>query len=393
MYDIEEIKSMAESYKPLLNIFSEDVFPGISEWDGEDFYGYIKSVFDKVDKHLNTLRKEYPNSYMSNGLVRHRQKSLKQFPKIIELSLQGKRSKAYDTLLKVMEHSGMPFATFKQMTYHDYIKSETNHVFRMREEKDFFHSNLTMQDLFHIPFEKRHLIKNNRFSLSGFPCLYFGSSVYVCWEEMGRPPIENCFTSKFDLSAHHFIDLSILPSRMNENLDYFYKTLIEAEDDMHEDYVRRFEYILTDYLFLWPLVFCCSIRTHYPNSVFKPEYILPQLLLEWLVSDVDLYDGIIFNSTKNHLLSKKFGEGIEMKLKNYVIPARVLKPTGLCEESLRKIKITEPINFEIQTLTSDLPIDIMETDSYSKSVFGKLESILATKEFYKIENASSVGGN
>lgn len=39
--------------------------------------------------------------------------------------------------------------------------------------------------MFHIAFNKRNLIGNCRFSISGFPCLYLGSSVECCKKEIG----------------------------------------------------------------------------------------------------------------------------------------------------------------------------------------------------------------
>ncbi len=53
----------------------------------------------------------------------------------------------------------------------------------------------------HCPFEQAHSIGNYRFSLSGFPCLYMGSSIEVCHLEIPTPK-ENgyrCYQAKFTL--------------------------------------------------------------------------------------------------------------------------------------------------------------------------------------------------
>src|SRR5205823_638449 len=54
-------------------------------------------------------------------------------------------------------------------------------------------------DLFHIPFNSRHLITNQRYSFPGLPCLYLGQSLYVCWEELGRPDLNGVVISRFRL--------------------------------------------------------------------------------------------------------------------------------------------------------------------------------------------------
>ena len=73
--------------------------------------------------------------------------------------------------------------------------------------------------MFHIPFEKNYLIKNERFSISGFPSFYLGKSVYVCWEEMGRPDFDQAnvavFTNHDDCTV---IDLC-MPMQSKDTID------------------------------------------------------------------------------------------------------------------------------------------------------------------------------
>lgn len=137
----------------------------------------------------------------------------------------------------------------------------------MRYEKNVYQTKFKPLDLFHVPFEKRHLIGNNRFSLSGLPCLYFGSSIYGCWEEMNRPNLDYCFTSRFDLTGHHFIDLSRNPNEISISLKRIYESLKESKDILPEDTVRTFEYLIDDSLRIWPIIFCSSIKTVYHDAV------------------------------------------------------------------------------------------------------------------------------
>ena len=43
------------------------------------------------------------------------------------------------------------------------------------------------KDMFHIPMDKRHLIKSYRYSIPGYPCLYLASGQELCWFECGMP--------------------------------------------------------------------------------------------------------------------------------------------------------------------------------------------------------------
>lgn len=253
----------------------------------------------------------------------------------------------------------------------------------MRVNDNIFNTNYTGKDLFHVPFEKRHLIGNSRFSLSGWPCLYFANSVYCSWEELNRPKIEDCFISKFNLTGHRFIDLSISPSFVDDAIKLTYSKL-KLVDFAYESQAKAIEYYISDYLTIWPIIFCCSVRTFYKNSVFKPEYIFLQLLLEWLITDSigNSYDGIKFLSTKDVLLKDKFHkkDGSEIKLINYVIPTRVVKPFGYCKESINKISCTEPINFQIESILKNKIISKVFETEYENSIFGNIEKILEEKE-------------
>jgi hypothetical protein len=51
--------------------------------------------------------------------------------------------------------------------------------------------------LFHISFQDRHIVNRQRYSIPGLPCLYLGSSLYVCWEELDRPPFHSVYAAAF----------------------------------------------------------------------------------------------------------------------------------------------------------------------------------------------------
>lgn len=379
-YSKEDILAQLDLYKPFLDLFDGSIFLTVSEWDGKDFYSHINNTIEKVIKHLESKIQDSKYCYISIGLIPHIIKYYKKFPEIIKLGLEGKRSLAYEKLSEgILPEATFAFATFRDLTHHHLMKSDSNSVYRMRVNDNIYNSDFSSKDLFHIPFEKRHLIGNNRFSLSGLPCLYFGNSINCCWEEMNRPNLENCFVSKFNLTGHHFIDLTRTPDEITKNNNDFFEKL-KLKEESNEHTVKSIEYIINDYLCIWPLIFCCSVRTYYHNSVFKPEYIFPQLLLEWIISDYKAnFDGIKFLSTKKTLLNSKF-KNENFRQKNIVIPVRVLNTSGFCKESLKKIALTEPINLQIESLLKNKILNDTEKDIYKNSVFGKLEKILDTKE-------------
>lgn len=62
------------------------------------------------------------------------------------------------------------------------IPADTS-FYRMRKIEDR-RTNITYDEMFHIPLNKRRMVTTQRYSTPGYPCLYLGKSIYTCWEEM-----------------------------------------------------------------------------------------------------------------------------------------------------------------------------------------------------------------
>ncbi len=102
-------------------------------------------------------------------------------------------------------------------------------------------------------------MKTQRYSVPGHPCLYIGYSIYGSWEEMSRPTFENCMVSILVNTAE-------------------IKTL-----DLRIPTVDKWNRDMTECLLLYPLILSCMIQVKDSKDDFKPEYIIPQLIMEWLI--------------------------------------------------------------------------------------------------------------
>lgn len=78
-----------------------------------------------------------------------------------------------------------------------------------------FITNYSAYDMLHISFSERDKIKTQRFSVPGLPCIYLGTSSYVCWLELNKPSDEkfNVYAFKVDENFRVF-NLALL-SRYN----------------------------------------------------------------------------------------------------------------------------------------------------------------------------------
>src|SRR5690606_2185519 len=104
---------------------------------------------------------------------------------------KGKPKNSYDCLAKFMNEAKINELLDKSSTINVNTK-----LFRTRlgnPSKKF-----DRKDLFHIPFHLRGIIRTQRFSIPGFPCLYLSNSVYLNWEELQQPEFNKMHCCRFE---------------------------------------------------------------------------------------------------------------------------------------------------------------------------------------------------
>lgn len=184
--------------------------------------------------------------------------------------------------------------------------------FRGRVSTEF----ISHWDMFHIPFNRRFLIGNQRYSLIGQPLLYLSTSPYCVFKELNtfkdvqlssfrlKDALEEnlktdsnennseCTTENnlilFD-NTNHFYDLI---TNNNENPISLANKLV-PNINISEDEVKS-------YFFQYILACCCSFPLKNLDSrggSFCEEYVLPQILAQ-VVKEKAGIDGIIFDSTR-----------------------------------------------------------------------------------------------
>lgn len=222
-------------------------------------------------------------------------------------------------------------------------------------------------EMFHIPFEKNYLIKNERFSISGFPSFYLGSSVYVCWEEMGRPDFDQANVAVYTNRDHCIIIDLCMP--------------IQTED-------------ITGNLSTLPMILCSSLPLLHPEEDFKPEYIIPQLLMQCLVryskESGNVIDGIKYDSIHKYD-GKSFYDykekGMASIYENYVFPARQFSDEGHCPflSNLFLLGYSDSFaRYELEEYDSTKSHDDYIGTKYGRSKFYAMERHL----FQKVKNLS-----
>lgn len=283
-------------------------------------------VFRKLDDFIERLTSVHENldyfhdlGHYPIGRIKERQEHLvNKIKRTLDAYYNGHPSAAYHEL------SDGLMSNIKNFTDVLHIRPFVigENFYRIRLHKENFP--LEIDDFFHIPFEKRGLVKTQRFSIPGFPSLYLGASIYVCWEELNRPNINDFQAVRLE-SVRTLNLLDLAPPETGK--------------------ARPEE--LYDYLMTWPLVMACSVKVRNYGDTFKPEYIIPQLLLQW-VRENEQIDGISYQTTHMEFVNS-LAEG---EFINIVLPVKDNKSRGLCDTLKSKFKMTNATSIQLSQCTN-----------------------------------------
>lgn len=253
-------------------------------------------------------------------------KTIDEINTIIEYEYKGLHWMAFDRFSSLVNDEDSPLHQSLVIDGTGTVPTTFYRMRRMAERRD-----ISYQDLFHLPLSKRNYVANGRFGLPGYPCLYLGASIYACWEEMARPPMSESMVSRLECQE---------PLR-----------LLDLRVPTKEHFKKRLSY-----LWAMPVIIASSVVVHEPAGTFKPEYIIPHLIMEFIVSyneigeDDEPMHGVLYTSV---FKSEDFNYPLD-KLVNVALP--VMKPLEskvFCKELCRLFKMTRPTCDEIEQAKSN----------------------------------------
>lgn len=282
----------------------------------------------------------------------------KRILKFIDYYMNGKLSSCFHAFY--LWWNNRPFNSYDD-------EYEKTYFYRMRErkkdEKAFEYG-----DLLHIPFDKRGIIGNQRYSINGFPCLYVSTSLYESWEELRRPHLQNLYAIAIAFTKSlRFLDLRL------------------AREIRSIDQLRA-------YLFRLPLILACSIKVMEDSATFKPEYILSQTLLHSIRKDLD---GILYTSLRKDYAFYDSDFDKCSNSDNIVLPVKTNKNKGHCEEMMKIINVSEVLNFEHEMIKGSINVIRLadkNSNGYENTLMGQMEKRLKEGMYYIPINSQGLKG-
>ena len=229
-------------------------------------------------------------------------------------------------------------ADFKSDVFFISYYVQNPYFFRARCSDEI--TDFKIKDILHVPFSQRYKVRTERFGLPGIPCLYLGTSSYVCWLESGRPA-----DYRFNISTLTLPDeLRIFNLAVNsQKLAY---------------YAENFPSHIKTAFRLLLLSIATSFKVKQKNRDFKSEYIISHLIT---LSCIKLgLDGIAYFSKQLNNDLRALGIGINIA---FFVP---YEPDPDSFDLSKVVKVTTPLNFS--------SFKQLNTDASSSSIINSNES-------------------
>lgn len=265
-------------------------------WNGSDFASTLGNLFNHYIKQIESLSNEqgYNNNHKPAN-VNYIKRVCNLLTMAVNHYLNGFPSKAYSSFEQVMDLlMDTPLEIYQNK------KGDNLKLFRVVSIED--NKPYSRIRVFHTPYNLRSKVSTSRYSIAGYPSLYLGTTLALCCEEIHMNPHQNfALASMFKLeSSLEYINTNIRVIELGVKPQDFLN--IEYANESHE---RRISRSLLDgssvrsaYLLWYPLIASCSyIRTN-KNDPFAAEYIIPQLLMQWVRNEIgsnkdDEYDQLV----------------------------------------------------------------------------------------------------
>jgi hypothetical protein len=134
---------------------------------------------------------------------------------------------------------------------------------------------------------------------------------------------------------------------------------------------------LKSYASCWPLIAACSVRREQRVGSFAPEFVVPQLLLQWVAQE-NGFDGLryfsVWTPTRGMHL---FGHS------NCVFPVKKVSFKGHCPELTKAFAFTAPISWEALTAVDLGSSSFITNEDSNASAQIQLNSDLPDFEYFR----------
>ncbi|MCL6364776.1 hypothetical protein EXT60_11065 [Pectobacterium carotovorum subsp. carotovorum] len=339
MDGIEKYKNEKVIEKTLNKLLEEiienpDLNPPISAKEDliMDFTERCKKLNECISKFIENI-KETGVKINYDDLEKKSIKIQKCIQNTLKHYLSGDIKSAYAIFHKVFSDRALSKNLHSICVSLNQLSNEEKPLFRARKATQII---TERDDIFHIPFYKRHLVNAQRYSVAGLPCLYLGTSLYVCWLEMNKPDFDKIYISSFRPVKNETKILNLASEFM----------LLPTKEIDDPDRIFDINRKKASYLVFWPLIMACNYIRQNPESSFIQEYIIPNILMQWISRKTSSsIKGVAYFSTKIP------NSRSSIRSINVVLPPRVTYEQTIkfkyCPKLASLFEFTVPVSWQV----------------------------------------------
>ena len=240
----------------------------------------------------NPAMVSWTDSFLSElqGSMIHIENAFNGLIEVYDAFIRRTERTATETLWSYIQREGLLNQVEQRTTFGSFF-------YRARDKGDFDETEI--REYFHIPFSKRHCVGNRRFSISGHPMLYFGSSVLTVIKEIQKGDVSDLVVAAFvpRLSAQSGTKLFSLTNHINKAIELRLPSMLDVGsvlyDDSDQDPNRS---TIKKDIYEVILMNVCTFPVEF-HGAFVAEYAIPQMLTTALIEHD--YAGVVFPSTKD----------------------------------------------------------------------------------------------
>lgn len=225
--------------------------------------------------------------------------------------------------------------------------------------------------VFHTPYNLRSKVSTNRYSIAGYPSLYLGTSLELCCKEIKADPNKDptiAAAFKFERTIEYtntniqVIELGVKPQ------DFL---SIQEKNERDRRYIPRELMeninIRSAFLLWYPLIAACSFIRINKSDPLAAEYIIPQLLMQWVRSGIESND----SDGYDQLIGIRYFSCDSVKASNmgfnYVFPTSGRQKSvklPYCTVLAKAFRITNPVYIHEYNSISECERELTQSDDF-----------------------------
>ena len=253
-------------------------------WDGKNFE---TALADVLDAYVSELRSYYEsgqetgNCYGVHVDIPQISSICSEIKSCVQEYHNGFPARAFLILSQIMSSLiQAPLDVYHKNCTTETMRADELRLYRIRKVDCGITYN--REDIFHVPVSARSMISSCRYSIAGYPSLYLTTSLKLGLEETTESR-KNSIAARFKLKRdQEKIDIQVLELGIKPQ-DFLEQRRLDNENGRTIPHSKlRSQQVRENYLKWYPIITACSFIRSNRAAPFASEYIIPQLLMQWI---------------------------------------------------------------------------------------------------------------